>query len=181
MSTCVPNLRGQGGCYCGRRGLPREWVQQMFAEYQSGLSLEQVGRNHGRTRQGIFGIFQTAGLPLRAKQFLPVVRRFGFKFTAQKTAGRHRYLRATVRKDKTMYLHHLVWEKHRGPIPPGFKVCFKNGNHRDVRISNLELLSNSDQVRKYASKGENESTKTAAARLALLIAGRGKQFARLAA
>lgn len=165
-----PNLRGQGGCHCGRRGLPREWVEAMYADYLRLGSLEKVGKLHGRTRQNMFGIFQTAGLKLNAKKFLPAIEHNGKKFTMQKTAGRHKYLRATLRKGKTVYLHHEIWMAHHGPIPPGHKVCFKDGNHLNCDIGNLELLSNSEQVRKHAT-GANQFTVNAQARLAVLLRG----------
>lgn len=175
----IPNQRGKGGVVCGRRGLPREWVLQMYADYQRLGSLEKVGKLHDRTRQNMFGIFQTHRLPLNAKKFLPARQVDGRKFTRQKTGGKHRYWRATIRKKKTEYLHHAVWIQHHGPIPPGFKVCFKDGNADNCRIGNLELLSNSEQVRKYAAKGENGATKAAAANLALLLSGKGKGIAQL--
>lgn len=167
----IPKLAGQGGCHCGRRGLPREWVLQMYEDYKRLGSLEKCGALHGRTRQGMFGLFQTAGLKLNPKKFLTVTVYKGVKYTEQKTQGRHRYLRATIRKGKELYLHHVIWEENNGPIPAGFKVCFKDGDHRNCAIDNLELLTNSDQVRKYASKGQNQFTVTATARLRRLIGG----------
>ena len=38
-------------------------------------------------------------------------------------------------------VHHLVWEEHNGPIPPGRVVAFKDGNPDNRAISNLELLT----------------------------------------
>lgn len=156
-----------------RKGLSRtleaEVVEAMWAAYQSGKSLEQVGRMFDRTRQSIYGLFQSRGLKLRSKEFLPAVEYQGHKFTAQKTGGRHRYLRATDVRDGTLYLHHVIWIERHGPIPPGHKLAFKDGNHRNCAIENLELLTNSEQVRKYASKGQNQFTVTSRSRLELLV------------
>ncbi len=170
IGSSVPNWRKRGGVYCGRRGLPKEWLEVMYADYQRTGSLEKTGKLHGRTRQSMFGLFKYHGFKLNAKKFLPPVVYKGMKFTCQKTQGRHRYLRATVRNGKTEYLHHLVWEEHNGPIPSGFKVCFKDGNHLNWKLDNLELLSNADQVRKHAT-GHNQHTRSAQARLQLLIRG----------
>lgn len=153
----------------GRRGLPAELVDAMYADYVGGLSLEAVGKKYGRTRQSIFGIFAKRKLALRAKVFLPVVEYGGRKFTCQKTCGRHRYLRNTVRRDRVIYLHHVIWEEHHGPIPRGHKIAFRDGDHGNCAIENLELLTNSDQVRKYACKGENQFTVTARGRLDALM------------
>lgn len=181
MGTAVPKLSGQGGCYCGRRGLPREWVMQMYADYLRLGSLEKAGALHGRTRQNMFGIFQTHGLKLNAKKFLPVLEYKGRKYTEQKTCGRHRYLRDTVRGrngDRTIYLHHVIWMEHHGAIPKGHKVVFRDGNHRNCAIENLELLTNSEQVKRHAT-GANGATKLAKQRLAMMLQGGGSQLANL--
>lgn len=173
-------MRGMGACYVGRRGMPREWVLAMYADYQAGMSLAAVAEKHGRTRQNMFEIFKRRGLPLRAKKTLPALLVDGKKFTEQKTCGRHRYLRATTgRTAKTIYLHHVVWEKANGPIPPGHKPAFRDGNHRNCALENLELLTNSDQVKKYASKGHNQFTKAAPKMLAALLQGRGNKLAEM--
>jgi hypothetical protein len=156
--------------------LSDDLVMAMYADYQRLGSVEKVGRLHGRTRQHVWEIFRRRGLQLNAKKFLPVVEYNGRKFTSQKTCGRHRYLRETTKgrgrrgqKDRTVYLHHVIWEENHGPIPPGHKVVFKDGNHLNRDIDNLELLTNSEQVRRHAT-GANQFTVTAAARLALLMA-----------
>ncbi len=38
-------------------------------------------------------------------------------------------------------LQRHVWEEHRGPIPPGHAVCFKDRDRKNCAIENLELLS----------------------------------------
>lgn len=156
-----------------RKGLPRSLpaaeVAAMYRDYLELRSLEKAGVQWGRTRQSMFELFKSRGFQLYKKAFLPALMHKGEKFTAQKTGGRHRYLRSTTRHDQeTVYLHHLIWEEQRGPIPPGHKVAFKDGNHLNCDIDNLELLTNSDQVRKYAAKGQNQFTVSARARLALL-------------
>ena len=170
----VPSMRGMGASYCGRKGMPREWIDQMYADYLRLGSLAKAGELHGRTRQNMFDIFKRRGLKLNPRNFQAVVEYKGRRYTCQKTGGRHRYLRDTkagrTKADKrTVYLHHVIWEEHNGPIPPRHKLAFKDGNHLNCDISNLELLTNSDQVRKYACKGQNQFTVVARDRLDLLI------------
>lgn len=45
-------------------------------------------------------------------------------------------------------VHHLVWELHRGPIPAGYRVTFKDGNKQRIAIDNLELVSIADMMRR---------------------------------
>ena len=45
-------------------------------------------------------------------------------------------------------VHHLVWELHRGPIPAGFRVTFKDGNKTRIAIDNLALVSIADMMRR---------------------------------
>ena len=40
-----------------------------------------------------------------------------------------------------VFLHRELWEQHHGPIPRGHAVVFRNGDKRDLRIENLELLT----------------------------------------
>lgn len=37
-------------------------------------------------------------------------------------------------------LPRVIWEKHKGPIPKGFNVWFKDGDKTNVDINNLELV-----------------------------------------
>jgi hypothetical protein len=37
--------------------------------------------------------------------------------------------------------HILLWEKHRGRIPRGHALTFRNGDRRDIRLKNLKLIS----------------------------------------
>lgn len=56
------------------------------------------------------------------------------------------YLVRKVTDDPTIYpaarwvaVHRLLWEEHLGPVPPGFRVIFKNGDKTDIRIDNLTI------------------------------------------
>ena len=46
-------------------------------------------------------------------------------------------------------VHHLVWLEHTGqPVPKGHALIFKDGNNRNLDISNLELLTRADLMRR---------------------------------
>lgn len=42
------------------------------------------------------------------------------------------------------FVHVLVWEEHRGPVPEGYVLAFKDGNRLNCDIDNLELLTRAE-------------------------------------
>ena len=34
-----------------------------------------------------------------------------------------------------------LWEKKHGPIPPGHRICFLDGNPRNLKLSNMTLVT----------------------------------------
>lgn len=51
-----------------------------------------------------------------------------------------------VAKSNWVLLHRLVWEQFNGPIPSGYNVVFKDGDTMNCQISNLELVSDADNM-----------------------------------
>jgi hypothetical protein len=58
------------------------------------------------------------------------------------------YLKRKVSDDRTKasrfnwrLVHHLLWEKHHGPIPRGHAVAFRDGDRANISIKNLELIT----------------------------------------
>lgn len=49
--------------------------------------------------------------------------------------------------DVACVVHRLVWEAFNGAIPPGLEINHKNGNKSDNRLSNLELVTSSENSR----------------------------------
>ncbi|MGP0074877.1 MAG: HNH endonuclease signature motif containing protein [Bryobacteraceae bacterium] len=45
-------------------------------------------------------------------------------------------------------MSHHVWEQHRGPIPPGHIVVFKDRDRSNCAIENLELISKAENARR---------------------------------
>lgn len=60
----------------------------------------------------------------------------GFGHTTSK--GYHRVWVAAERRGR--FVHDLVWEEHKGPIPAGFRVHHDNEDKQDNRIGNLRLV-----------------------------------------
>jgi hypothetical protein len=44
--------------------------------------------------------------------------------------------------------HILIWEDKHGPIPRGYKQVFRDGHKAHVELSNLELISNAEMMRR---------------------------------
>lgn len=51
----------------------------------------------------------------------------------------HKYNRIT-KKSKEVYLHRVIWEDNRGPIPCDCVIHHKDGNPLNNDISNLECI-----------------------------------------
>lgn len=46
-----------------------------------------------------------------------------------------------LRQRRWRAVHLIVWEEANGPLPKGHAIAFKNGDKRDIRLDNLELIS----------------------------------------
>lgn len=111
------------------------YADEMFALYQSGFSLSQVGKSFGVTRQSVYKVFARRRFELRKIKALPFIVFNGFKYTVR-TNG---YFAKT--KSGRSYLHRDVWMFNNGPIPKGYDVHHINGNKEDNRIINLDLIA----------------------------------------
>jgi hypothetical protein len=45
-----------------------------------------------------------------------------------------------------MFVHRMVWEQAHGPIPEGYRIWWKDGDHTNNDLENLELLSGRDHM-----------------------------------
>lgn len=168
-SGCVRGFAKERRCF-GRAGMPQAWVDRLYADYQRLGSLEKVAAAHGRTRQSVYQVFKRAGVVLQPRPEAKPVVRYGGRKYSQDTNGywRDTVYRSRRAKEGVGLLHHVVWIERHGPIPDGHKVIFKDGNKDHWQLGNLELLSNSAQVRRHAT-GHNQFTRSAAARTSTLL------------
>jgi len=119
-------------------------LDEMYALYLEGHSLQVVGKVFGCTRQSVYGLFKYNGKPMRGVPSpLPVVEFNGNKYTMRNTG----YFGRT--DAKRSLLHRDVWEFHNGPIPDGSDIHHINENRTDNSIENLECLPKSEHTRKY--------------------------------
>jgi hypothetical protein len=128
-------------------------VAAMYAMYQSGKSLEYIGRVYRKTRQSVFVLFKSRKYPLRSKELKGLQILDDIQFTLTKGG----YLRGSV-EGKRVLMHRYVWEKHRTPIPPMHDIHHIDRNKQNNSIENLELLPKAEHSRKY-STGRNQYSK----------------------
>lgn len=116
----------------------------MYELYLDGRSLAEIAKMYGKTRQSVYDVFRSRGYQLRSKQLKGLTTIDGRRFTEMKGG----WLRGTVNGRRIM-AHHYVWEKHHGPIPPGYCVKQMDGNRRNFAIDNLKLITIQEQSSKY--------------------------------
>lgn len=132
-------------------------VASMYAMYQDGKSLEEIGKVYNKSRQSIYDLFKSRKYQLRSKKMLGLQVLDGFNFTLNKGG----YLRGTVNK-KRVLMHRYVWEKFNGKIKDGFDIHHLDNNRENNNIENLECLLKSEHTRLYSphhNQYKNNKTK----------------------
>ncbi len=56
------------------------------------------------------------------------------------------YLRGNFNR-RLRLVHVVEWERHNGPVPPGFQLHHRDGDKQNNDIANLELVSFADHKR----------------------------------
>lgn len=134
----------------GRLGMTPAVVAAMWADYLRLKSCAKVAKIWGRTRQSVFEVFQTRGLPMTKKRPQVPVTYQGRKFTPHASG----YLRET--SGAREFMHLVMWRTERGPIPPGHEVMFLNADRGDCRIENLDCVTAAECRRRR--RHENAAT-----------------------
>ena len=76
-----------------------------------------------------------------ATQFKPGQRVHNEKYDGYERLSKDGYIEVRVKKGKFVSKHRLLWEKNHGPIPKGFNVVFKDGDRSNIKLDNLEMIS----------------------------------------
>lgn len=69
------------------------------------------------------------------------IAKIKYKPIGSETKRADGYIWVKIAKGKWIQKHHLVWELHYGPIPPGHVIVFLDGNICNCDITNLILAS----------------------------------------
>lgn len=141
----------------------------MYADYKRLGSLRAAARLHGRSSMSLWSIFVRRDLIVQPKNLKPKRSHNGRSYTKDRNGyWRDTVYRGTRGRDGVQNLHHVIWIETHGPIPPGHRLIFKDGNKDNCKLSNLELLTNSEQSRRHAT-GHNQFTRSAAERTQTLL------------
>jgi hypothetical protein len=62
--------------------------------------------------------------------------------------GEPPYMFIRLAKNNWVPYHRHLWKKHRGEIPEGRLISFKNGNSMDCRLDNLECITKAEHARR---------------------------------
>jgi hypothetical protein len=123
---------------------------EMYALYEQGLSLQQVGAVFGITRQSVYDTFKYHGLKCRAKVFQPTIEFNGAVYSLKSTG----YFTRT--NGERHLLHRDMWEHHFGPIPDGWDIHHKDENKANNTIENFECIPKADHTRCHNPKRPTE-------------------------
>lgn len=131
-----------------------ELAAAMYIDYESGLSLAQVGEKHGRTRQTVYQMFANRGWKLREK---PALRDSVEYDQRLYTMGDNGYMRCTT-GDRHL-LHRRIWEDHFGDIPDGYDIHHLDECKTNNVIDNFECLPKAEHTRLYSPSCNQHSHK----------------------
>jgi len=127
-----------------------ERAAELYAAYQSGLSLSEVGKRFGVSRTAVYGMFASRNFPLRSKMRLETVEFNGAQYTVNILG----YYRRTD-GERTL-MHRDMWEFFNGPIPDGYDIHHKDENKQHNELSNFECLPTPDHTRLHNPMREVE-------------------------
>lgn len=66
-----------------------------------------------------------------------------------------------ARSRNWIFLHRLVWEQAHGPIAPGYRIWWKDGDHTNCALENLELISGAEHMARTTIQNWPEDIKVA--------------------
>ena len=73
-------------------------------------------------------------------------------FRRRKNRPNNDYYWIRISQNKWQQLHVYLWEKKYGEVSAGYIVRFKDGNHLNCKIENLELITRAQHLRKNSPK-----------------------------
>lgn len=68
--------------------------------------------------------------------------------SVRKDAAGRQYFWIIVGDNQYQHLHRYLWEREHGPVPPGHRIIFKDGNQGNCVIENLEMVTDQEAMRR---------------------------------
>ena len=124
--------------------MKNEKYQKMYADYLQGLSLDQVGKIYGMTRQSVYSGFKVRNFKLRGVNFKPFQIFDRKKFSLRPTG----YYELT-NSDRTP-MHIYVWRFYNGEIMKGYEIHHIDFDKSNNNIENLQLLTKSEHTKLHS-------------------------------
>jgi hypothetical protein len=122
------------------------WSRKHIEKKRRYLKLKRTMEEEFTIRTGRFDAAQYKDF--NGKEFKQGRKRLWFQ------NGKYRWM---IKVGKSfVHLHRHKWETLRGPIPNNKKLCFKDGDTTNVRMSNLICLTRSQLANRVASKIHDE-------------------------
>jgi hypothetical protein len=151
-------------------GKAKELGLKRSAEF---LASEHSGRLQRDNNPGVATRFQKGhGSWNKGKSFIAGGRSMETQFTRGHLPHNHvpvgtevmatdGYLKVKVAEPNAWeWTHRRSWEAAHGPIPKGFLLVFKDGDHTNCNIGNLELITRSELMRRNTIHRYPEELKT---------------------
>lgn len=121
---------------------------RMYDRYCQGLSVEEVAREFGRSRQSVWKMWDRRGYQLRPVRgpARAAVEYGGVTYSV----GTQGYMRSTT-GDRHL-LHRRVWQEANGTIPPGYDIHHRDHNKLNNDLGNLQLLTKAEHASLHAEE-----------------------------
>ena len=119
---------------------------EMYQYYKTGLSLDDVGKIYGISRQSVYASFKCRNFELRKKKTLPFIIVDGLKFTIRYDG----YYYCTT--NDNLSLHRLIWEKENGIVPNGYQLHHIDENKLNNDLSNLQLVTIAEHTKIHSER-----------------------------
>ena len=122
--------------------IPPEIIQKFKDD--SRIKKGNVPQNKGRKQTEYMskeGIASSSATRFKKGSIPPNV-----KFNGHERIDDEGYTLIRIKPGKYVLKHRLLWEQHNGKIPNGMLIIFKDGNNKNIKLSNLEMITRKDNM-----------------------------------
>lgn len=138
-----------------RKGLPYSPEEAQYVDdHFLTSSIREIAAHLGRSEDSINTFAKRRGLSKGGRRINPPgARPANYKPIGSTMAGNRGQTYVKVREggwpDAWELLHRLNWEAVNGPVPEGHVLTFRDGDHTNAAVENLELVASKDWIKRY--------------------------------